>query len=176
MILDDFNEKIVQWAKEREIDKKGTVQGQSIKTIEEISELIKGLCKGKKDLIADAVGDVYITLILGDMLQEKIDFGEILADEKEIISAWDKPHPKLSDNDKTLFITAQLARSITTIASLKKPYDIAVISNIMNYLFIICHENNISFYDCIESAYNEIKDRKGKVIDGRFVKESDFIC
>lgn len=101
MIVDDFNEKIVQWAKEREIDKKGTVQGQSIKTIEEISELIKGLCKGKKDLIADAVGDVYITLILGDMLQEKIDFGEILADEKEIISAWDKPHPKLSDNDKT---------------------------------------------------------------------------
>lgn len=29
--------------------------------------------------------------------------------------------------------------------------------------------------DCLESAYNEIKDRKGRLIDGKFVKESDLL-
>jgi hypothetical protein len=29
----------------------------------------------------------------------------------------------------------------------------------------------IDFVECVESAYNVIKDRKGKLIDGKFVKE-----
>jgi hypothetical protein len=28
--------------------------------------------------------------------------------------------------------------------------------------------------ECLEVAYNDIKDRKGKMIDGVFVKESDL--
>jgi hypothetical protein len=29
----------------------------------------------------------------------------------------------------------------------------------------------LDFVGCVESAYNVIKDRKGKLIDGKFVKE-----
>lgn len=32
----------------------------------------------------------------------------------------------------------------------------------------------ISYETCLDSAYQEIKDRKGKMIDGVFVKESDL--
>ena len=32
--MQELNKKIIEWAKEREIDKKGTVEGQVIKTIE----------------------------------------------------------------------------------------------------------------------------------------------
>jgi hypothetical protein len=28
--------------------------------------------------------------------------------------------------------------------------------------------------ECLETAYNDIKDRKGKMIDGVFVKEADL--
>ena len=28
--------------------------------------------------------------------------------------------------------------------------------------------------ECIEHSYNEIKDRKGKFVDGSFIKESDY--
>jgi hypothetical protein len=31
-------------------------------------------------------------------------------------------------------------------------------------------QRNLNFLDCLESAYHQIKDRKGKVIDGVFVK------
>lgn len=34
--------------------------------------------------------------------------------------------------------------------------------------------SNTNILDCLELAYNDIKDRKGKMIDGVFVKESDL--
>lgn len=33
---------------------------------------------------------------------------------------------------------------------------------------------NLNFKDCVESAYQEIANRKGKMIDGTFVKEEDL--
>ena len=68
MRMDELNTKIVEWAVEREIDRKGTIQGQAIKTIEEMSELVKGICKNDIDLIKDSIGDVYVTLTIGCML------------------------------------------------------------------------------------------------------------
>ena len=40
-------------------------------------------------------------------------------------------------------------------------------------LINIAERNNLSLFECLEVAYNDIKDRKGKMIDGVFVKESD---
>ena len=37
----------------------------------------------------------------------------------------------------------------------------------------IAERNGISITDCCEQAYNDIKDRKGKMVDGIFVKEAD---
>ena len=35
-------------------------------------------------------------------------------------------------------------------------------------------QRGFSFASCLDAAYQEIKDRKGKLIDGVFVKESDL--
>jgi hypothetical protein len=35
-------------------------------------------------------------------------------------------------------------------------------------------KRSIRFADCFEIAYNEIKDRKGRWVDGSFVKEEDL--
>lgn len=45
---------------------------------------------------------------------------------------------------------------------------------IISYLKAIAHKLGYDFADCFELAYNEIKDRKGKWIDGSFVKEEDL--
>lgn len=42
------------------------------------------------------------------------------------------------------------------------------------YLKSISKALNYDFTDCFELAYNEIKDRKGKWIDGCFVKEEEL--
>ena len=58
-------------------------------------------------------------------------------------------------NDRISFITPQ-------IYELKKQ------------LIKTCAEYNISFMDCVGLAYNEIKGRKGEMINGKFVKEADL--
>ena len=37
----------------------------------------------------------------------------------------------------------------------------------------IMERNNISMVDCLEKAWDDIKDRKGRMVDGIFVKEGD---
>jgi hypothetical protein len=39
-------------------------------------------------------------------------------------------------------------------------------------LIIIAQQAGTSITECLDQAYNDIKDRKGKMIDGIFVKEA----
>lgn len=48
------------------------------------------------------------------------------------------------------------------------------IGDIFVVLVILCKQLGLDFQQCVEVAYNDIKDRKGKMIDGVFVKESDL--
>lgn len=48
------------------------------------------------------------------------------------------------------------------------------LQNIVCYLDLICKELNYDFVSCFEQAYNEIKDRKGRWVNGSFVKEQDL--
>ena len=41
-------------------------------------------------------------------------------------------------------------------------------------LIILAQDLNFDLLDCLNKAYNVIKDRKGKVIDGSYIKESDL--
>jgi len=48
------------------------------------------------------------------------------------------------------------------------------IGDMMVVLINIATRNNLTITQCLTAAYNDIKDRKGKMIDGVFVKESDL--
>ena len=41
-------------------------------------------------------------------------------------------------------------------------------------LVILCMQLGLDINDCIKAAYEEIKDRKGKLVNGLFVKEEDL--
>lgn len=41
-------------------------------------------------------------------------------------------------------------------------------------LIMLAMQLDLEIYDCLIVAYSEIKDRKGKTINGVFVKEGDF--
>ena len=45
------------------------------------------------------------------------------------------------------------------------------IGDVMVTLIILAHLCNTDALSCLERAFNEIKDRKGQMIDGAFVKE-----
>lgn len=48
------------------------------------------------------------------------------------------------------------------------------IGDVYVVLVILCMQLGLDINDCIKAAYEEIKDRKGKLINGLFVKEEDL--
>jgi NTP pyrophosphatase (non-canonical NTP hydrolase) len=48
------------------------------------------------------------------------------------------------------------------------------IGDMMVVLINIAERNGLTLTECLEEAYNDIKDRKGRMIDGVFVKEADL--
>ena len=48
------------------------------------------------------------------------------------------------------------------------------IGDMMVVLINIATRNNLTITECLEEAYNDIKDRKGRMINGVFVKEADL--
>jgi NTP pyrophosphatase (non-canonical NTP hydrolase) len=54
---------VMEWAEARGIYKNGTAIGQASKTVEEACELLVAIAKNDKAEIADAIGDVMVTLV-----------------------------------------------------------------------------------------------------------------
>lgn len=48
------------------------------------------------------------------------------------------------------------------------------IGDMMVVLINIAERNGLSLTECLEVAYHDIKDRKGRMIDGVFVKDADL--
>ena len=94
-----MKEKILNWAKERNLLDPLNRQKQFIKLIEEVGELAQGIAKNNIEQIIDSIGDVQVVLIILSALYDL-------------------------DNDK-----------------------------------------------CLESAYETIKNRTGKTVNGIFIKD-----
>lgn len=47
------------------------------------------------------------------------------------------------------------------------------IGDIVVVLLNICERQGVSLKDCLYQAYDDIKDRRGRMVDGVFVKEAD---
>ena len=54
------------------------------------------------------------------------------------------------------------------------PLIIDSVGDIFVVLTIMCQQLNISLPYCVESAYKQIRNRKGKLIKGVFVKDEDI--
>lgn len=167
MELKELIKKIEQWAIDRELDKKATVEAQSIKTAEEMAELIIGISKDNLEVIKDSIGDVFVTLVIGNMIDEKHDMEEVY---KTALSHFDDYKACFKAN-KYYLIAFLNSRSIEIL-----DYKYYIYNLMMTIKELKCTAEfyDLEFTDCIESAYNEIKDRKGKTVNGQFIKEEDL--
>ena len=171
---------IIDWAKEKGILEKGDLAMQLEKSREENAELTKAITKyenGNKDAlieIKDAIGDVYVTLVIATKLKEMrpyFTFNSIPlwtddfwddTDRAEI--SWSCYTEGLRDMD-----------TLTYVAFTKQESDFKQIHDrlylYVNYLNDIAINYNLNFVECIDYAYNTISKRTGKMIDGSFVKD-----
>lgn len=81
-----------------------------------------------------------------------------------------------ADNAKTQFmkVTEELGELAEGINKDKTEQVKDSLGDVLVTLILLAEDLNLNLLDCLNSAWNEIKDRKGKVIEGSFVKESDL--
>ncbi len=159
---------IEQWGKDRNLDKKATVDAQTVKTAEEMSELIIGISKNNIDVIKDSIGDVYVTLIIGNMINYKFNMNKIYDDNKCKLNKIPEGHINYNKQKQVRLLADKIDRII------RSKYTIENLKGTQYLLLRLSETYDLDFLDCVESAYNEIKNRKGKIIGGQFVKEEDL--
>lgn len=162
---------IHQWAKERKIYEQLTPFDELLKTHEEVGELIKACYDNDKLAIQDAIGDVMVTMI-NYCYMERIDVLEQINDvlNFEGKRSYSKVVLSLSIQDSlTRLMHANFRLSgIGVETPFLYFYEIITI---IGYLDDIAFLENTTLEECLNIAYNEIKNRKGKIINGKFVKD-----
>lgn len=81
-----------------------------------------------------------------------------------------------ADNAKTQFmkVTEELGELAEGINKDKPEQIKDSLGDVLVTLILLAEDLNLNLLDCLNSAWGEIKDRKGKVIEGSFVKEADL--
>lgn len=77
-----------------------------------------------------------------------------------------------SDKDQTLKLLQELGELSDSVCKGKDVRD--DLGDMMVVMLNIMERNKITLAECLETAYNDIKDRKGRMVDGVFVKEQDL--
>lgn len=76
-----------------------------------------------------------------------------------------------SDKDQVLKLMQELGELSDSVCKGNDLKD--DLGDMMVVMLNIMERNNITMEECLTVAYDDIKDRKGKMIDGIFVKEGD---
>jgi hypothetical protein len=183
----DLTTAVLTWATARNIigeSAKGTPFAQLKKTLEEVNETrdalvahivtndliriipkktnIETIKKGITQIeswIKDGIGDIAVTLIIGGQMQGMIP----------------QPDMELTTDKSNLELMDEIADSVLTVARLSDDYPLSgFVSNskqILARLKLIASRFGWTLEECLEAAWDEIKDRKGKMVNGEFVRE-----
>lgn len=151
-----------KWFTDRDLEHGGRLDKQSLKLSEEFGELCAGYLKQNEELTKDSIGDCAV-VIVGLALLIDVDVHGVFksADgvgSKEVMESFKLLNANISEFQLSQNLASKemcqhnLVRAVAYLKS---------ISKVLSYDFV----------ECFELAYNEIKDRKGRWIDGTFVKE-----
>ena len=158
-------DKVKQWFIDRDLENGGRLDKQSLKLSEEFGELCAGYLKKKEQQTNDSIGDCAVVIVgLALLIKEdvhKIFEGLNHVEEIDVMKCF---------KGLNLNICAILSYSDRIYVGIFR-YDLVFA---VEYLKSISQLLGYSFDECFELAYNEIKDRKGRWIDGSFVKEEDL--
>lgn len=164
MQFKDLQTKVEQWAEERGIFQKGSPSKQLVKTHEEINELLKAIENNDNKERIDAIGDVMVTIIIYSKIKgislERYHEREFSDSKIELINDL---IAELLDKWTALYFSEKTSEKVSP----KNLY----VYDIILYLNAIANFYDVKLLDCLESAYSEIKDRKGIMKNGEFIKQ-----
>lgn len=197
--LDNLYNAVCEWAKDKGINKQLPKDGLA-KVGEESGEVIDAVLNNSKAEIEDAIGDLMVTLInfgneinasIKDDIEKGIHHGNVILtlkkNDPKSKAIEGTVHRVLSENAEEIhtqaFQVLTISSTIQKISSLliRKTAKQEHLTDIENYLeeivascTILANEYGLKPLDCLEEAYNVIKGRTGKMVDGSFVKTADL--
>jgi hypothetical protein len=165
---------IQEWAKERGIFEKGNVLKQLFKSREEFNELVEAYFTDDKEALTDAIGDLLITLINVHFFYEKSQKDFVLPFEMYYLSSINNMKHIIPQREQTPL--GMIKRLNVLIFNFLEDIDSEYLykKNLKKVLFVVyllCEYSNLNPIECLNIAYNEIKNRTGKMINGKFVKD-----
>ena len=143
LVLKEYQNLILGWAKDKNITREECIPMQKLKLIEEVGEIANAIVKNKKEEQADGIGDAFVVLtILAEQNKEEFETVDIYSN----------------------FEDTELADLLAMIIYSEYNVDFGVFLE-------LCKRLNLNILDCVSSAWNEIKDRKGRTEGGVFIKD-----
>lgn len=158
--FEQFEQNVQRWATERGIYEHSTARAQALKAVSEVGELCDAVIKNDRDALIDAIGDTAVCLVnVGAMA------GFAYRPSEE------QPAETLQDAAATVaWRVGAVAGSLnpTLIAYARQDLDWA-----LDHLRALCVPAELDFDDCCESAWQTIKSRTGRMVEGgAFVKDA----
>lgn len=152
--MQELISKIEQWAEDRNIINGSKPIDQAMKLFSEFGELADNVGKGRD--CRDDIGDVFVvlTIILKQYNSSILEF----------IPNWSKGG--LSDKELVL----SLANDLYYV--LNDPHK-EIFESTISVLMSICDVIGYTLEECVQIAYDDIKDRKGVMYNGVFIKSTD---
>lgn len=155
--MEKLIEKVEQWSIERGLNT-ADPNKQRLKLWEEFGELNASIARDDREGAIDAIGDMLVVLIIYCQ-QNNWDREKIFKTKKSI-------YREVQEQDLITIIDA------TAIYN-SYPYKFAV-QDVIACLGVISAKYGTTLEECLAAAYDEIKDRRGRMVNGVFVKESDL--
>ena len=152
-------EKVEQWSKDRNLHT-ADPNKQRLKLWEEFGELNASMARNDREGAIDAIGDMLVVMII---YKQQLGYGsnELFYSGKDDIDFLGR----LEDIDLIDFIGRGIYDSRSYIEGL---------GMVVDNLTVLAYRLSTNLEECLAAAYDVIKDRRGKMVNGVFVKESDL--
>lgn len=145
--ISELQSLIIQWAKDKNLN---DFKAQYVKCHEEMGELARGILKNDKPLIYDSIGDVAVTFIIFNW---------------QINDFTVTPMPLNEFDEDVLDLSAN-----ELFAAFVNSTQEQGVSEIFTMLNVLAAKYDSTLQECLNIAWNEIKDRQGKTVNGTFIK------
>jgi NTP pyrophosphatase (non-canonical NTP hydrolase) len=150
-------ELIKQWGHDRKITINGNHQTQWLKLVSEYGELADNLAKGKD--IRDDIGDMFVVLVM------ICELGKV-----DIQKSFDLVHVQTRVDADLMELIGAIHIDV---GALRFRVSTGRAADLISSLLAMAKKHNHTLYECIEMAYEDIKDRKGFLnAEGVFIKEA----
>lgn len=160
MEFDEFKQNVQRWATERGIYEHSTPTAQALKAVSEMGETADAVIKDERDKLKDGIGDTVVCLVnLARMTGVEINHRHNYSME---------PATHVAAAASAMVGLAAL----NTVEPMQRLHLSLAIGSAMEALDVLAQAVELDFMDCCYAAWQEIKDRKGRMVaGGAFVKE-----